>query len=105
MPLVLSEFSVESSEETGSRTPAAHRASRGTAGHDSSPAGVSEWRTQQGCRGNRRTPDGSLFGRGSDRSQFAVSEAESFMKIDHIGIAVKSLAEAAKVYEQALGLK
>src|SRR5437762_14241257 len=27
------------------------------------------------------------------------------MKIDHIGIAVKSLAEAAKVYEQALGLK
>jgi len=26
------------------------------------------------------------------------------MKIDHIGIAVKSLAEAAKVYEQALGL-
>jgi methylmalonyl-CoA epimerase len=27
------------------------------------------------------------------------------MKIDHIGIAVKSLAEAAKVYENAIGLK
>jgi len=27
------------------------------------------------------------------------------MKIDHIGIAVKSAAEAAKIYEQALGLK
>ena len=27
------------------------------------------------------------------------------MKIDHIGIAVKSAAEAAKFYEQALGLK
>lgn len=27
------------------------------------------------------------------------------MKIDHIGIAVKSLAEAVKVYEQAVGLK
>lgn len=27
------------------------------------------------------------------------------MKIDHIGIAVKSLAEAVKVYEQAMGLK
>ena len=27
------------------------------------------------------------------------------MKIDHIGIAVKSLAEAIKVYEGALGLK
>ncbi len=27
------------------------------------------------------------------------------MKIDHIGIAVKSLADAAKVYEQALGLE
>ena len=27
------------------------------------------------------------------------------MKIDHIGIAVKSSAEAAKFYEQALGLK
>ncbi len=27
------------------------------------------------------------------------------MKIDHIGIAVKSLAEAVKVYEQAIGLK
>ena len=27
------------------------------------------------------------------------------MKIDHIGIAVKSLAEASKVYEDALGLK
>jgi methylmalonyl-CoA epimerase len=27
------------------------------------------------------------------------------MKIDHIGIAVKSVAEAAKVYEQTLGLK
>ena len=27
------------------------------------------------------------------------------MKIDHIGIAVKSLAESIKVYEQALGLK
>jgi methylmalonyl-CoA epimerase len=27
------------------------------------------------------------------------------MKIDHIGIAVKSLIETAKVYEQALGLK
>ena len=26
------------------------------------------------------------------------------MKIDHIGIAVKAVAEAAKVYEQALGL-
>ena len=26
------------------------------------------------------------------------------MKIDHIGIAVKSLAEAVKVYEQAVGL-
>ncbi len=26
------------------------------------------------------------------------------MKIDHIGIAVKSIAEAAQVYEQALGL-
>ena len=26
------------------------------------------------------------------------------MKIDHIGIAVKSLAEAVKVYEQAIGL-
>lgn len=26
------------------------------------------------------------------------------MKIDHIGIAVKSLAEAVKVYEQAMGL-
>src|SRR5437588_2079973 len=48
MPLVFSEFGVASSEETGSRTPAAHRASRGAAGHDSSPAGVPEWRTQQG---------------------------------------------------------
>lgn len=27
------------------------------------------------------------------------------MKIDHIGIAVKSLAEAAAIYENALGLK
>ena len=27
------------------------------------------------------------------------------MKIDHIGIAVKSLSEAVKVYEQAIGLK
>ena len=27
------------------------------------------------------------------------------MKIDHIGIAVKSLAEAIKVYEEAMGLK
>ena len=27
------------------------------------------------------------------------------MKIDHIGIAVKSLAEAVKVYEDAMGLK
>lgn len=27
------------------------------------------------------------------------------MKIDHIGIAVKSLAEAIKVYENAMGLK
>ena len=27
------------------------------------------------------------------------------MKIEHIGIAVKSLAEAVKVYEQAIGLK
>lgn len=27
------------------------------------------------------------------------------MKIDHIGIAVKSLADAVKVYEQALGLE
>ena len=27
------------------------------------------------------------------------------MKIDHIGIAVKSLAEAVKVYENAIGLK
>ena len=27
------------------------------------------------------------------------------MKIDHIGIAVKSLAEATKVYEEVLGLK
>lgn len=27
------------------------------------------------------------------------------MKIDHIGIAVKSLAEAVKVYEDAVGLK
>ena len=27
------------------------------------------------------------------------------MNIDHIGIAVKSLAEALKVYEQAIGLK
>lgn len=27
------------------------------------------------------------------------------MKIDHIGIAVKSLAEAIKVYEDAMGLK
>ena len=27
------------------------------------------------------------------------------MKIDHIGIAVKSLADAVKVYENALGLK
>ena len=27
------------------------------------------------------------------------------MKIDHIGIAVKAVAEAAKVYEQALGLR
>ena len=27
------------------------------------------------------------------------------MKIDHIGIAVKSLSEAVKVYEQAVGLK
>ena len=27
------------------------------------------------------------------------------MKIDHIGIAVKSLAEAVKVYEDAIGLK
>ena len=27
------------------------------------------------------------------------------MKIDHIGIAVKSIADALKVYEQALGLK
>jgi methylmalonyl-CoA epimerase len=27
------------------------------------------------------------------------------MKIDHIGIAVKSLADAVKVYEQAIGLK
>ncbi len=27
------------------------------------------------------------------------------MKIDHIGIAVKSLADAVKVYEQAVGLK
>jgi methylmalonyl-CoA epimerase len=27
------------------------------------------------------------------------------MKIDHIGIAVKAVAEAAKLYEQALGLK
>lgn len=27
------------------------------------------------------------------------------MKIDHIGIAVKSIAEAAKVYENAIGLK
>jgi methylmalonyl-CoA epimerase len=27
------------------------------------------------------------------------------MKIDHIGIAVKSLSDAAKIYEQALGLK
>jgi methylmalonyl-CoA epimerase len=27
------------------------------------------------------------------------------MKIDHIGIAVKSLAEAVKVYEQAVGLQ
>ena len=27
------------------------------------------------------------------------------MKIDHIGIAVKSLSEAAKVYEETLGLK
>jgi lactoylglutathione lyase/methylmalonyl-CoA/ethylmalonyl-CoA epimerase len=27
------------------------------------------------------------------------------MKIDHIGIAVKSLAQAAKVYEDAIGLK
>lgn len=27
------------------------------------------------------------------------------MKIDHIGIAVKSLADAVKVYEEALGLK
>jgi methylmalonyl-CoA epimerase len=27
------------------------------------------------------------------------------VKIDHIGIAVKSLAEAVKVYEQAVGLK
>ena len=26
------------------------------------------------------------------------------MKIDHIGIAVKSLSDAAKIYEQALGL-
>jgi methylmalonyl-CoA epimerase len=27
------------------------------------------------------------------------------MKIDHIGIAVKSLAEAARVYEEVIGLK
>ena len=27
------------------------------------------------------------------------------MKIEHIGIAVKSLSEAVKVYEQAIGLK
>jgi methylmalonyl-CoA epimerase len=27
------------------------------------------------------------------------------MKIDHIGIAVKSLSEAVKIYEQAVGLK
>ena len=27
------------------------------------------------------------------------------MKIDHIGIAVKSLAEAVKLYENAMGLK
>ena len=27
------------------------------------------------------------------------------MKIDHIGIAVKAVAEAAKIYEQALGLR
>ena len=27
------------------------------------------------------------------------------MKIDHIGIAVKSLAEAVKVYQDAIGLK
>jgi methylmalonyl-CoA epimerase len=31
--------------------------------------------------------------------------SEHLMKIDHIGIAVKSLAEAIKVYEDAMGLK
>src|SRR5262249_24969484 len=47
-----------------------------------------------------RAPPGSIFGRRSSRPEFEVQ-----VKIDHIGIAVKSLAEAASVYEHAVGLK
>ena len=36
---------------------------------------------------------------------YAISLLRGEVKIDHIGIAVKSLAEAIKVYEDAIGLK
>src|SRR5207249_10088187 len=74
-------------------------------GQHRSGADISRWGVERSCERNCRTPPGSIFGGRANHPQFAVSEAKYFMKIDHIGIAVKTLSEAAKTYEDALGLK